>query len=85
MREFAEDGGGDFSSFAQLVGLIRSLDTVFSRGRKPDPDSVTKLAANFDAGIMGWCSLLPPSKRKLLQTDGSIDEHLFRANLLMHT
>ena len=85
MREFAEDDGREFSSFAELVGLVRSLSTVFSRGRRPDSDSASTIAADFDASMMGWRSLLVQSERRILQIDGTIDEHLFRATMLMNT
>lgn len=85
MREFAESDGIEFSSFAELVGVVRSLDIVFSNGRQADPESVSALVTNFDAVVIGWCSLLPPSKRKLLRSDGTVDEQLFRANMLINT
>ena len=85
MREFAEDDGNDFSSFAQLIGLTRSLNTIFSCGRRSDPASASTLAANFDASVMGWSSLLLQSKRRLLRFDGTLDELLFRANMLVNT
>ncbi len=85
MREFTEDDGREFSSFAQLIGLARTLDTVFFRGRQSDSDAASALAADLDASIMGWHSLLAQSKHELLRVDGTIDEHLFRANMLLHT
>ena len=85
MREFAEEDEKEFSSFAQLIGLVRSLDTIFAQGRTPDFESGSALAANFDATIMGWCSLLLHSKRSLSLVDGTLDEHLFMANLWINT
>ncbi|KAG8527475.1 uncharacterized protein KY384_007627 [Bacidia gigantensis] len=85
MREFTDNNGEQFLSFAQLVGLVRSLDTVFSNGRKSDPSFISTLTTDFDASIMGWYSLLPQSKRKLLRTKGKLDEQLSRANMLINT
>ena len=85
MREFADDENlVGFSSFAHYVGLTRCLDTVFSNGRSFDPEQATQLAANFDASVMGWYSLLPPSKRELLRGGEILDEQLFRANMLLN-
>ncbi|KAF2440416.1 hypothetical protein P171DRAFT_457312 [Karstenula rhodostoma CBS 690.94] len=64
----------EFSSFAHLIGFTHGI----CRNAK-----VT--CANADTMMMGWCSLLPASKRRLSQDDGSVDELLFKANILIHT
>lgn len=43
------------------------------------------MITNFDASITGWCSLLPQSKKKLFRSDGTLDEQLFRAEILINT
>lgn len=43
------------------------------------------MITNFDASITGWCSLLPQSKKKLFRSDGTLDEQLFRAEVLINT
>lgn len=82
MREFAADDCGDFSSFANLIGLTRSLGAVFAPGRQADPKSASSIAADFDASALGWWSLLPQSQQQLLSPDGTLDELLFRAKML---
>ena len=84
MREFAVDDCSNFSSFATLIGLTRSLGAVFAQGRQADPKSAASVAANFDACALGWSSLLPQSQQKLLSPDGTLDELLFRAMMLLN-
>lgn len=83
MREFAADDCST-SSFGSLIGLTRSLGAVFAQGRQADPKSAASVAANFDASALGWSSLLPQSQQKLLSPDGTLDELLFRAMMLLN-
>jgi hypothetical protein len=81
MREFSDN---EFSSFAQLVGLTESINRALATRRVGDIET-TKVAANsLDTAIAAWCSLLPASKRRLLRADGTVDELLFKANIVMH-
>lgn len=42
------------------------------------------MCANADTSVMAWHSLLPPSKRRLIHDDGSVDEVMFKAHFIMH-
>jgi hypothetical protein len=79
-REFAEDDT-DFSSFAYLIGLYRSLDAIISGIPRNSEENVERLCSGVDATIAAWLSLLSKSKRKLFKDDGTIDELLFKANM----
>ncbi|KAL8743431.1 MAG: hypothetical protein Q9190_004216 [Brigantiaea leucoxantha] len=85
MREFLENDGRDFSSFAHLIGLIHSLDVVLANGHHFDSESTAVRAVNLDASVMGWRSLLPRNKERLVQSKDTLDEQLFRANMLINT
>jgi hypothetical protein len=47
-------------------------------------ENAKMMAETADNTMMAWCSLLPVSKRRILRDDGSVDEHLFKTNMLMH-
>lgn len=85
MREFCDDDDPGFSSFAQLIGLTRSLSLVLSGRQNHSSESTSLMCANADTCITAWCSLLPPDKRKIVRDDGTVDELLFKANMLIHT
>ncbi|KAK9236431.1 hypothetical protein V1525DRAFT_217702 [Lipomyces kononenkoae] len=85
MREFMDDEGQEFSSFAELVGLTRSLDLALAPRRNLDFDTTTAVCANVDAAVTSWTSLLPASKKEIVRLDGSFDEVLFKANAIIHT
>ncbi|KAK9319415.1 hypothetical protein V1517DRAFT_332637 [Lipomyces orientalis] len=85
MREFMDDDGQEFSSFAELVGLTRSLDLALAPRRNLDFDTTTAVCANVDASVTAWTSLLPASKKDIVRQDGSFDEVLFKANAIIHT
>lgn len=85
MREFADDEDQDFSSFAHLVGLTRGLDLALSGRRPNNPDPPSVVCSRVDTCMRAWCSLIPPKKRCLAREDGTIDEQLFKANMLVHT
>ena len=53
--------------------------------RYNDTENAKDTCANADTMMTAWCSLLPAFKRRLLRDDGSVDELLFKANILMHT
>ena len=61
--------------------MNRSLATR----RLNDPEHANTICANADTTLTAWCSLLPRSKRRILRDDGTVDELLFKANILMHT
>jgi hypothetical protein len=82
MREFSDI---EFSSFAHFVGFTQGIIRVLVTRRLHDPDNAKEVCANADTMMTGWCSLLPASKKRLLREDGTVDEILFKANILMHT
>ncbi|KAF2728467.1 hypothetical protein EJ04DRAFT_581323 [Polyplosphaeria fusca] len=82
VREFSDD---EFSSFAQLVGFTRGVNRVLIHGRSGDVEQAMVICAQADTMMTAWCNLLPKSKKSLLRDDGSVDELLFKANILMHT
>lgn len=81
-REFAIDHTG-FSSFAYLVGLVRSLDHIIIGIPRDCEENVKVMCTNADASIAAWLSLLSKSKHKLFRDDGTLDELLFKANILV--
>jgi len=82
MREFSDI---EFSSFAHFVGFTQGVIRILVTRRLDDPESAKELCSNADTMMTAWCSLLPESKRRLLREDGSVDEILFKANILMQT
>jgi hypothetical protein len=82
VREFSE---AKFSSFAHLVGFTLGINRVLSFPRLHEPAQQKIICANADTMMTAWCSLLPKDKRRILRDDGSVDELLFKANILMHT
>ncbi|OAG10591.1 uncharacterized protein CC84DRAFT_1184574 [Paraphaeosphaeria sporulosa] len=81
-REFSDM---EFSSFAHLIGFSQGLCRVLATRLYNDTESARTTCANADTMMTAWCSLLPASKRRLLRDDGSVDELLFKATILMHT
>jgi hypothetical protein len=82
MREFSDD---EFSSFAQLIGFTQCVNRALAKRRAGDVDNAKVAAEAADTALTAWCSLLPASKRRLLRDDGTVDELMFKANMLMHT
>lgn len=78
-----EDQG--FSSFAELIGLTRSLDVALAARHNVDFDTTTAVCGNVDATVTAWSSLLPASKKGIMRLDGSFDELLFKANAIILT
>lgn len=84
MREFLPDDDPGFSSFAHLVGITRTLDLVLS-GNIPVAQNLPAICAQSDISMWAWCSLLPQSKRTLLDSKREVDMQLFKANILINT
>jgi hypothetical protein len=82
VREFSDH---EFSSFAQLIGFTKGINQALATRRLDDIESAKATAEKADTAMTAWCSLLPASKRRILREDGSVDELLFKANILMHT
>ncbi|KAL2827471.1 hypothetical protein BJY01DRAFT_255690 [Aspergillus pseudoustus] len=85
MREFLDDEDRVFSSFAELVGLTRSLDLALRARKNMTIATAPAVCANTDASVTAWRSLLPPVKKDLVREDGSFDELLFKANMIINT
>ncbi|KAE8355924.1 hypothetical protein BDV28DRAFT_155047 [Aspergillus coremiiformis] len=85
MREFAGSDSPEFSSFAELVGLTRSLDLALASRQTLGVANAQATCANLDATVTAWRSMLPPSKKEIVRGDGSFDEILFKANMIIHT
>ncbi|KZM26588.1 DNA binding [Ascochyta rabiei] len=81
VREFSDM---EFSSFAELVGLTQGINRALATQRIGNIENAKVMAETADNTMMAWCSLLPASKKKIIRDDGSVDEHLFKANILMH-
>ncbi|EON62361.1 hypothetical protein W97_01583 [Coniosporium apollinis CBS 100218] len=82
-REFALDDDTDFSSFAYLIGLARSLDHTIIGIPRNSEENVHAICTNADASVAAWLSLLSKSKRKFFRDDRTLDELLFKANMLI--
>ncbi|GKU11633.1 unnamed protein product [Fusarium langsethiae] len=82
-REFAENDI-PFSSFAYLIGAVRAAALAISvtpqKVKRQDSERVIQAA---DSVIDAWLLLLP-KERKVMSNDGSIDELMFQAHLLIH-
>ncbi|KAL4779841.1 hypothetical protein BJX76DRAFT_351459 [Aspergillus varians] len=89
MREFLDDDDDDddrvFSSFAELVGLTRGLNLAFAARQGMTIANAPAICANTDATVTAWRSLLHPSKRDIVREDGTVDELLFKANIIIQT
>ena len=84
-----EDRGFDqvdvpFSSFAYLVDAARILGTTLAAGDVAGGSPVA-LVKNAEANIMSWDLHLPQSKRDPVRPNGSVDEVLFRAHMVINT
>ena len=77
------DHDTNFSSFAYLVGLVRTIDHTITGMQRTSEESIKTMCAIADAGTAGWLSLLPKAKRKLFREDGTLDELLFKANIFI--
>ncbi|KAJ4117537.1 hypothetical protein NW768_010900 [Fusarium equiseti] len=82
-REFADEDIA-FSSFAYLIGAVRAAALAISvtpkRATKQDSERMIQSA---DSVMDAWVLLLPKDK-KVMKDDGSIDELMFQAQLLIH-
>ncbi|KAL3449145.1 hypothetical protein BJX65DRAFT_306207 [Aspergillus insuetus] len=83
-REFHANSTA-FSSFAELIGIARSLDFVLAERWQTGTEAANRVCANADTTILAWLLLLPPQKQSLVRGDGSVDQLLFRAHMLVYT
>ncbi|KAL4879891.1 hypothetical protein BJY04DRAFT_219696 [Aspergillus karnatakaensis] len=85
MREFHSQETVQFSSFAELIGLSRSINLVLGGGIPSSSEGVTRVCGNADTSILAWLLLLPREKQSLVKRDGSVDQLLFRGYMLIYT
>ncbi|KID65270.1 C6 zinc finger domain-containing protein, partial [Metarhizium hybridum] len=79
-----EDGDGLFSSFAYLIDASRMLGTALPTVDEQGDDTTSQVK-NAEANITSWHLYLPESKKEPVQPDGSVDEVMFRAHMLLNT
>ncbi|KAL4793945.1 hypothetical protein BDV19DRAFT_206962 [Aspergillus venezuelensis] len=85
MREFLDDEERTFSSFAELVGLTHGLEIALASRQEMTIANAPWISGNTDATVTAWRSLLHSSKKNLVREDGSVDELLFKANMIIQT
>lgn len=61
-----------------MLGI--TLSTVDKEG-----DDINSLVKNAEANITSWHLYLPESKKEPILPDGSVDEIMFRAHMLVTT
>ena len=50
-----------------------------------EESSTSELSGNADTFLAGWTSLLPKCKREAITKEGSVDELILKAMLIMYT
>jgi hypothetical protein len=78
------DDDEEFSSFAYLIGLLRSIYLTIIGLARNSEENVKEMCTRADSSVAAWLSLLSKSKRKLFRDDGTLDELLFKAHSLIH-
>ncbi|UKZ52834.1 hypothetical protein TrVGV298_006621 [Trichoderma virens] len=88
LREYDNRGFDDddesFSSFAYLIDATRILGTTLAAGDVANKSAYT-LVQNAEANLMSWDLHLPRAKRDPVQSNGTVDEVLFKAHMAIHT
>lgn len=86
LRQYDDRGLNDesFSSYAYLIDATRILGTTLAAGDTAN-ESPYSLVKNAEANLMSWHLYLPQKKRDSVRRDGSIDEVLFKAHMVMNT
>ena len=79
-----DDNGEGFSSFAYLIDATRILGTTLAAGDIANK-SAYSFVKNAEANLMSWDLHLPRSKRDPVQSDGTVDEILFKAHMTKNT
>lgn len=72
-----------FSSFSQRIEAIRILRRVLSLGRVGEANSEDRVDL-IDASISSWLLFLPKNRSEVIRRDGSVDEMLFQAYMIIH-
>ncbi|KAK1239846.1 hypothetical protein MKX08_007288 [Trichoderma sp. CBMAI-0020] len=86
LRQYDDRGLNDesFSSYAYLIDATRILGTTLAAGDTTN-ESPYSLVKNAEANLMSWHLYLPQRKRDPVRRDGTIDEVLFKAHMVMNT
>ncbi|GCB18988.1 hypothetical protein AAWM_01873 [Aspergillus awamori] len=85
IREFLPEADRpSFSSYAELIGLTRSIDKALASDWSKNAALVHTICENADISVAAWHSLLPPCKRDPLRSDGTVDEIMFKAKFILH-
>ncbi|KAH9213043.1 hypothetical protein DL95DRAFT_463377 [Leptodontidium sp. 2 PMI_412] len=82
-REFLEQEI-TFSSLTYLLDSIRILSDTMSIIHSPHEPG-DKALTSTDAKFVNWFLYLPNSKREIVRPDGSVDETMFFAHLIVNT
>ncbi|KAL7809280.1 hypothetical protein V8C26DRAFT_412156 [Trichoderma gracile] len=83
-RGFDDDDNMSFSSYAYLIDATRILGITLAAGDCANK-SAYSLVKNAEANLMSWDLHLPRSKRDPVRPDGTVDEILFKAHMVIHT
>ena len=81
-RAFVDDGF-EWSSSAYKVEAMRIMSAVMALGNDhftTEEDAVESI----DASISGFLHSLPPTKRQVVEENGTVDEVLFGAHMIIH-
>lgn len=81
-RAYADDER-EFSSFCQRIDAIRILRRVLFLTRTGEANCKDRVDL-IDASISSWFFLLPETKSEIIRVDGSVDEMLFQAYMIIH-
>lgn len=79
-----EDGDVGFSSFTYLIDATRILGTTLAAGNILGKSPLS-LVKNAEANILSWDLHLPHGKRDPVRADGTVDEIMFRAHMVINT
>lgn len=82
-REF-DDADAPFSSYAYLIDAARMNGTCLAAGDVAGKSPI-ELVKITEANILSWHLHLPTRKRDPVCDDGSVDEVLFRAHMMIQT
>ncbi|KAF5552685.1 C6 transcription factor [Fusarium mexicanum] len=74
-----------FSSFAYLIGAVRSAaQVIYMSPKRATREHSEAIIQSADSAFDAWLLLLPKDKKPVLKADGTMDELMFQAHLLIH-
>ncbi|KAF5598238.1 C6 transcription factor [Fusarium pseudocircinatum] len=74
-----------FSSFAYLIGAVRcAAQVIYMSPKRATREHSEAIIQSADSALDAWLLLLPKDKKPVLKADGTIDELMFQAHLLIH-